>query len=296
MPSFKFLYPKNFDTIPPNEAFTIRLGFRNMDIEMTNPETRYLSAPQQLAGDGSIKGYAQVVIEALTSLNQTSFTDPLRVAFAASMNGSTGDGVLVTDASKGLPAGFYRMSSRALTANHAPLAYPLAVRGTVDDVIYFQVGDGGSPGSIAANSIIATAPVAASTSTSIAPSELPEGGGSGSSPMASGAVIGGSIGGVILVVIIAISLLLLRSRRKRRREGSEPAFDTPQRTYPFPFTSNSQMANIVPFLETSKITDGRSKDGRRAVGLESSEAGGSSSRRLSFGSVAPSYHTVAQEG
>ncbi|KAK1230408.1 hypothetical protein PQX77_006502 [Marasmius sp. AFHP31] len=299
MPSFKFLYPKNFDTIPPNEAFTIRLDFRNMDIEMTDPQTRYLSAPQQLAADGSIKGYAQVVIEALTSLNQTSFTDPLKVAFAAPMNGYTGDGVLVTDASKGLPAGYYRMSSRALTANHAPLAYPVLQKGAVDDVVYFQVGDGGS-GSTAANSISATAPAATSTATSGSPgggntgNSGGESGASGVSPMTLGAAIGGSIGGLILVVLIAILIILLRRRRKR--EESEPTFDIPQSAYPVPYTDDPQMSNVNPYTGTSTSSSGRSKGGKETVlRLENpSEVAGSSSR-LSVVSVAPSYHTVAPQ-
>ncbi|KAL0069332.1 hypothetical protein AAF712_003697 [Marasmius tenuissimus] len=290
MPSFKFLYPKNFDTIPPNEAFTIRLDFRNMDIEMTDP----------LAGDGSIKGYAQVVIEALTSLDQTSFTDPLKVAFAAPMNSSTGDGVLAADASKGLPAGFYRMSSKALTANHAPLAYPVLQKGAVDDVVYFQVGDGGS-GSTAANSISATAPVATPIATSGPPgggntdnSGSDSGASGGVSSMVLGAAIGGSIGGLILVVLIAILIILLRRRRKR--EESEPAFDIPQAAYPVPYTDDPQMSNVDPFLGSNTSSSGRSKGGKETVlRLEKpSETAGSSSR-LSVVSVAPSYHTVAPE-
>ncbi|KAK1222427.1 hypothetical protein PQX77_014760 [Marasmius sp. AFHP31] len=302
VPSFKFLYPKNLDTIPSNEAFTIRLNFRNMDIEMTDPQTRYLSAPQQLAADGSIKGYAQVVIEALTSLDQRSFTDPLKVAFAAPMNRSAGDGVLVTDASKGLPAGFYRMSSKALTANHAPLAYPVLQKGAVDDVIYFQVGDGGS-GSTAANSISATAPAAVSTATSSSPGggntsnnggESGESGASGVSPMTLGAAIGGSIGGLILVVLIAILIILLRRRRKR--EESEPTFDIPQSAYPVPYTDVPQTSNVDPYIGASTSSSGRSKGGKESVlRLENpSEVAGSSSR-LSVVSVAPSYHTVAPQ-
>ncbi|KAK1234597.1 hypothetical protein PQX77_002198 [Marasmius sp. AFHP31] len=304
MPSFKFLYPKNFDTIPPNEAFTIRLGFRNMDIEMTDPQTRYLSAPQQLAADGSIKGYAQVVIEALTSLNQTSFTDPLKVAFAAPMNGHTGDGVLVTDASKGLPAGFYRMSSRALTANHAPLAYPVLQKGAVDDVVYFQVGDGGS-GSTAANSISATAPAAISVrATSVTTTSGSPGGGNsgniggesgaaGVSPMVLGAAIGGSIGGLILVALIAILIIL---RRRRKREETEPTFDIPQPAYPVPYADDPQTSNVDPYIGASTSSIGRSKDGKETVlRLENPPEVAGSSSRLSLVSIAPSYHTVAPE-
>ncbi|KAK1230162.1 hypothetical protein PQX77_006756 [Marasmius sp. AFHP31] len=305
MPSFKFLYPRNLDTIPSNEAFTIRLGFRNMDIEMTDPQTRYLSAPQQLAADGSIKGYAQVVIEALTSLDQRSFTDPLKVAFAAPMNGSTGDGVLVTDASKGLPAGFYRMSSKALTANHAPLAYPVSQKGAVDDVVYFQVGDGGS-GSTAANSISATAPAAISVrATSVtATSGSPGGGNSGNiggesgaagvSPMVLGAAIGGSIGGLILVALIVILTIFLRRRRKR--EETEPTFDIPQPAYPVPYADDPQTSNVDPYIGASTSSIGRSKDGKETfLRLENPPEVAGSSSRLSLVSIAPSYHTVAPE-
>ncbi|KAK1229449.1 hypothetical protein PQX77_007497 [Marasmius sp. AFHP31] len=172
MPSFKFVFPKNFGVLPPNEAFTIKLNFTNMDIEMTDPEVRYLSAPQQLTSNGLIKGYARVVIEALTSFNQTSVTDPLKVAFAASMNHRDGDRVLTAEAPKGLPAGFYRLSSRALTANHAPIGLPVSQRGATNDVVYFQVGDGGS-GSTTANSISATPP--ASTTPMMSVRALPHG-------------------------------------------------------------------------------------------------------------------------
>ncbi|KAJ8082713.1 hypothetical protein PM082_008569 [Marasmius tenuissimus] len=288
MPSFKFVSPRNFATLTPHKGFTIRLNFTNIDIEVTDPEIRYMSAPQQLSSNGLVKGYARVVIEALTSFNQTSFTDPRKFAFAASMNVLDDTRMLLADAPNCLPAGFYRLSSRALTANHAPIGLPVYPRGAVDDVVYFQVGDGGS-GSTAANSLFATAPASTSTFTSTAPSGSPGSGDSGSNqgstPIVLGAAIGGSIGGLILVVLIAILIVLLR--RHRTRKDSEPTFDLPQ---------SPQMADIHPFLETHKGAGERAKDRQAVVSLEipePSETAESSSRRFSAASAAPSYHTVA---
>ncbi|KAL0567571.1 hypothetical protein V5O48_014422 [Marasmius crinis-equi] len=151
-PSFKFASPKNFDRLDPGKPFMIKLNYKNMVISMTDPRIRYLSAPQRLDSNGMIRGYARVVIEALTSLNQTNPTDPTRIAYASPMIDKEGNGTLAVNATNGLPVGFYRLSSIALTENHYPIALPVYQHGANNDVIYFQVGDGGS-GSTAANSI-----------------------------------------------------------------------------------------------------------------------------------------------
>ncbi|KAL0566144.1 hypothetical protein V5O48_015873 [Marasmius crinis-equi] len=156
IPAFKFIRPGNFDRLDPGKPFLIILNYKNMVISMTDPDTRYLSAPQRLDSNGMIRGYARVVIEALTSLDQTNPTDPTRIAYASPLTDQDGTGTLVTNATSGLPVGFYRLSSVALTENHYPVALPVDAHGAINDIIYFQVGDGGS-GSTAANSIIITA-------------------------------------------------------------------------------------------------------------------------------------------
>ncbi|KAL0567570.1 hypothetical protein V5O48_014421 [Marasmius crinis-equi] len=138
IPAFKFVRPGNFDRLDPGKPFSIMLNYKNMVISMTNPDTRYLSAPQRLDSSGMIRGYARVVIEALTSFNQTDPTDPTTIAYASPMTNQDGTGTLVTNATDGLPAGFYRLSSMAVTENHYPVALPESMHGAINDVIYVR--------------------------------------------------------------------------------------------------------------------------------------------------------------
>ncbi|TIB89317.1 hypothetical protein E3Q19_03081 [Wallemia mellicola] len=51
MPSAKFVNPKNGDTIPANQDFTIQMAVRNIDTgNFVNPNTNYFAAPVCLAG------------------------------------------------------------------------------------------------------------------------------------------------------------------------------------------------------------------------------------------------------
>ncbi|KAF9269773.1 hypothetical protein L218DRAFT_850082, partial [Marasmius fiardii PR-910] len=138
MPSLKFVSPKHGAVLQPNTPFSIKLNYNNLVLSMADPQTRYLSAPQQLdPSTGNIRGYARVVIEALTSISQTTPTDPQKVALAAGMIALEEDtGFLITNATRGLPAGFYRMSSFAVTENHYPVAVPILQHGTVNDAVY----------------------------------------------------------------------------------------------------------------------------------------------------------------
>ena len=48
MPSSKFVNPKNGDTVPANQAFTIQMAVSNMVTgNFVNPTTNYYSAPQR---------------------------------------------------------------------------------------------------------------------------------------------------------------------------------------------------------------------------------------------------------
>lgn len=81
MPSSKFVFPKNGDTIEANQAFTMQMAIKNMKTgTFVNPNTNYFAAPQQLIG-GQIDGHSHVVIEKLDSLDQTQPTDPKKFAF-----------------------------------------------------------------------------------------------------------------------------------------------------------------------------------------------------------------------
>ncbi|KAF9257534.1 hypothetical protein L218DRAFT_975160 [Marasmius fiardii PR-910] len=133
IPTFKFAAPIHGSTLSANTPFLIRLNI-NLEFSMTDSQTRYLSAPQQLASNGHIQGYARVVIETLTAINQTTPTDPQKVAFAAAIGIVDDDGALVTNATDGVPPGFYRISSIALTENHYPVAVPILQSGAVNAV------------------------------------------------------------------------------------------------------------------------------------------------------------------
>ncbi|KAF9456794.1 hypothetical protein BDZ94DRAFT_1274740 [Collybia nuda] len=141
MPSSKFVSPLNGATIAPNTKFTIEMAVRNMETgNFVNAQQNYFAAPQQLNGQGIIRGHSHVVIESLTSLEQTTPTDPNVFAFFKGLNGkANGQGILTADVDKGLPAGVYKLSSINSAANHQPVLAPIAQHGSLDDAIYFTV-------------------------------------------------------------------------------------------------------------------------------------------------------------
>lgn len=82
MPSAKFTNPKNGDSIPADQAFTISMAIKNLATgSFVNAQENYFAAPQQLDGQGSIIGHSHVVVEALSALDQTQPTDPQKFAF-----------------------------------------------------------------------------------------------------------------------------------------------------------------------------------------------------------------------
>ena len=85
---------------------------------------------------GDIVGHTHVVIEQLTSLDQTTPTDPNTFAFFKGIDGAQVNGVVSADVTAGLPAGFYRLASINTAANHQPVLGPVAQHGSFDDMIY----------------------------------------------------------------------------------------------------------------------------------------------------------------
>jgi hypothetical protein len=137
MPSAKFTNPKNFDVIPPNQAFTVSLAIQGMETgHFTNAQQTYFAAPQQLNGQGQIQGHSHVVIEQLDSLTQTTPTDPTKFAFFKGLNDPANNGILTTEVANGLPEGTYKISTINSAANHQPVLVPIAQHGSLDDVVY----------------------------------------------------------------------------------------------------------------------------------------------------------------
>ncbi|KAH9486654.1 Pathogenicity cluster 5 protein d [Psilocybe cubensis] len=140
MPSSKFIFPPNNGKVAANQLFTIKMAINNLETgNFVNAAENYFSAPQQLNAQGLIRGHSHVVIEKLDSLDQTTTTDPTVFAFFKGLNGAASGGVLTADVDKGLPAGFYKLSSINTAANHQPVLVPVAQHGSLDDAVYFTV-------------------------------------------------------------------------------------------------------------------------------------------------------------
>jgi hypothetical protein len=141
MPSAKFVFPKNGDTsIIENTQFTIQMAIQNFQSgAFVNAEENYFAAPQQLNANGQIIGHSHVVVEALSALDQTQPTEPLKFAFFKGLNDAAVNGVLTAVVTSGLPAGFYKVSSINTAANHQPVLVPVAQHGSLDDAVYFTV-------------------------------------------------------------------------------------------------------------------------------------------------------------
>jgi len=141
MPSSKFVFPTNGATVKPATKFTIQMAICNLETgNFVNAQQNYFSAPQQLNAQGIIRGHSHVVVELMTSMTQTTPTDPNKFAFFKGLNGKAdGSGILTASVDKGLPAGVYKLSSINSAANHQPVLAPIAQHGSLDDTVYFTV-------------------------------------------------------------------------------------------------------------------------------------------------------------
>jgi len=142
MPSAKFVNPTNLQNIAANTPFTVQMAISKLTTgNFVNADENYFAAPQQLDGSGQIKGHSHVVIEEISDLRQTTPTNPNVFAFFKGLNDPAANGILTANVTSGLPAGTYRLASINTGANHAPVLVPIAQHGTLDDVVYFTVGD-----------------------------------------------------------------------------------------------------------------------------------------------------------
>jgi hypothetical protein len=169
MPSAKFQVPKNGDVIPVDTAFTITMAVQGFETgNFVNAQENYFAAPQQLNSQGQVIGHSHVVVEQLTSLDQTTPTNPQVFAFFKGLNAAAVNGVLTADVANGLPAGTYKVSSINTAANHQPILVPIAQHGSLDDAVYFTVS-GSNSTAAAGSSSTDTAAAAAGTDASAAP-------------------------------------------------------------------------------------------------------------------------------
>ncbi|KAH7929354.1 hypothetical protein BV22DRAFT_1057101 [Leucogyrophana mollusca] len=174
MPSAKFVSPANLDVVPANTTFQVTLAIQGIETGFfVNADTNYFAAPQQLdSTSGQIQGHSHIVIEALSSLSQTTPTDPTKFAFFLGLNSKAdGKGQLYANVTGGLPEGAYKMSTINTAMNHQPVLVPIAQHGSLDDAIYFTVAAAGKNGttttttSIKGSSVASTSSAAQGTTT-----------------------------------------------------------------------------------------------------------------------------------
>lgn len=136
LPSVKISSPRNGDILPSDSTFTVSVASNNFAGGFaTNPGEAYMTAPQQLDRQGNIMGHYHLVIEQLSSFNQTTPTSPETFAFVTEIF-TTPPAVDVTD---GLSPGSYRAFVSLHTSNHQPVMLPVSQHGSVNDAVYFTV-------------------------------------------------------------------------------------------------------------------------------------------------------------
>lgn len=140
IPSTKFIFPPNFEVLAKGKSFTIQIAINHLETGwFTNPDLAYLAAPTMVNSAGDVLGHSHVVIEQLTGFGQTVPTVPKTFVFFKGVNTAAVNGVLSTDVTGGLPAGYYRIAVLATGANHQPIAPPVAQAGSMGDMVYFSV-------------------------------------------------------------------------------------------------------------------------------------------------------------
>lgn len=171
MPSSKFTFPANGQTIPANQDFSISMALLHLQAgNFVNAEENYFAAPQTVNAQGDIIGHTHFVVEPLQALDQTTPLDPTKFTFFKGVNtAAAANGEVSVDVAGGLKAGVYRLASINTATNHQPVLVSVAQHGSVDDMVYFTVSDdaaaaGGAAGGAGGAAASAAAPPAASAS------------------------------------------------------------------------------------------------------------------------------------
>lgn len=139
MPSVKFAFPRFGDVVSANSPFNITLNIFNMvPNRLTATAAKFLAAPQELDSEGRVLGHAQVVVEAIDSMNQTTPLNPSRFVFARTIIDVGTDGIL-RGSVDALAPGFYRMAGFLQSANHQPILTAVNQKGAMNDVVYVRV-------------------------------------------------------------------------------------------------------------------------------------------------------------
>ncbi|KAK7466368.1 hypothetical protein VKT23_005095 [Stygiomarasmius scandens] len=226
MPSTKFTFPRNGGTLKAGDPFTISIATQKLETGFyTNFRKTFLAAPQQISSDGLVFGYYTIVIDELSSPDQTTPTDPKQFVFWRVLFRLARSGVVTVDVDTGLPAGDYRLTATPYAANHQPIFSPVQQHGFFGDVIYFNVTGNAQVRITLAEfppEVSSAMPTGTTATTSIAPTSsnpnLP--GGSSGSRVNIKAIAGRAVSGVLFLALIIVSWLYLRSLRRQRQQST----------------------------------------------------------------------------
>lgn len=163
MPTVKFVFPRNGDTLDPGTPFTAKLAVRQFQVSLltfppsinahtlvktgsfTNAAKTYYAAPQTVNDKGFVIGHSHIVIERVEDYRSTEPLDAVSFKFFKGLNAPADEnGILSTEVTDGLEPGFYRISSVSrgasldvsanlthviqinTSANHSPIAAAVA--------------------------------------------------------------------------------------------------------------------------------------------------------------------------
>lgn len=138
MPACKFIQPTNLEVVPANKDLRVVLALRNLIVGVfTNPKKTYLDAPVQIDPETkNVLGHTHIVAQSIDSLNSTAIPDPSLFFFFKGIDEAAENGKVSVVIDKGLPKGFWRLSTINTAANHQPISSPIAQRSIYDDIIY----------------------------------------------------------------------------------------------------------------------------------------------------------------
>ena len=136
MPSSKFVFPTNGAVVPANTNFTVQMKIKNLVTgNFVNAAENYFAAPQQVNGQGNIRGHSHITIDPLPSLDSTEPTDPTKFVWFKGLNEPADANGILSATVAGLPAGAYRIASINTAANHQPALVAVAQHESLDDMV-----------------------------------------------------------------------------------------------------------------------------------------------------------------